>query len=137
MNNLLVDIKPDETWWTQRLTRVTGLVSSTTFPGYRFQVTGSWVTGLITVHVEYEEADVMSGVEETQHGRRWIIEHDATDMAVIQTCFKALLTSLEHRARENFTYDGRAILQPHYDLNTLMAISPARSLAAEPIPFEK
>lgn len=120
---------------TARWQHVTDVVSRVSFPGYEFSIQG-WVSGLVTLRVEYQEKDVMTGIPETQHGRRWIIEDDATDMAIIQTCFKALLTSLEHRAREHFTFEGRALLQPHYSLAAMLNIAPERRVDADALELE-
>jgi len=119
----------------RRWHHVMNVIARINFPGYQFypQCLANDEPGLVTVHVQYEEKDVMSGVKETQHGRRWIIEDDATDMAIIQTCFKALMTSLEHRARENFTVDNKAIMQPHYTLDDILEIAPERTVEAEAI----
>lgn len=124
---------------SDRAREVGRIVESIDFPGYTFLLgtKQNFNPEIVTVRVSYDEKDVMSGVKETQFGRRWIIEPEATDMAIIQTCFKALLTSLEHRAREHFTYQGKAILQPHFDLEKLLAIAPGRTEhAPDPIPFE-
>ncbi len=45
-----------------------------------------------------------------------------TNSEVVQTAFKAILTALEHEARELFTYRGVAILDGHYDLEQLASM---------------
>lgn len=58
---------------------------------------------------------------QTWHGRKWYVSAYSEDNEVCQTALKALLTSLEHEAREHFTVDGKAIYAPHYDLEFLLA----------------
>lgn len=56
-----------------------------------------------------------------QHGRKWYVSSHATDGEVVQTALKSVLTALEHEAREDFTYRGRAIFGPHCSLDALHA----------------
>lgn len=55
-----------------------------------------------------------------QHGRKWYISRYATDSEVVQTAFKAIVTALEHEAREEFRYRGIAVLGPHFDLDEMV-----------------
>lgn len=55
-----------------------------------------------------------------QQGRKWYVSKFATPAEVVQTAFLAVLTALEHEAREQFTYKGAAILGPHLDLDGLV-----------------
>lgn len=103
------------------------------FPGYIVE------TGQDTVNyvqVTYLEPDVFKGIVEIQKGRRWILEDDSVPIQVVQTLFKALSTSMEHRLRENFTVDKQAILNPHHDLNDLLKIAEKREHEAIEIPFK-
>lgn len=109
------------------------LVGRCKFPGYEFNVVEE--NGVCHVQVTYLEPDVMTGVTETQRGRMWRLEKNSEPIQVVQTAFKALLTSLEHRARENFTVDDFAVLEPHHDLDVLLEIAARRFHAANPIPI--
>jgi RNA binding exosome subunit len=51
------------------------------------------------------------------HGRKWYVSRYSTDSEVVQTAFKAIVTALEHEAREEFTFRGVAVFGPHFDLN--------------------
>jgi hypothetical protein len=57
---------------------------------------------------------------EVQKGRKWYVSKYSTPAEVVQTCFKAVITALEHEAREQFKYKGVAVLQPHMDLDMLV-----------------
>lgn len=107
------------------------LVARIKFPGYTFEVLEE--QGICNLYVTYMEPDVFSGVNEKQRSRPWPMSFVQEPIQVVQTAFKALLTSLEHRARENFTVDGLAVLEPHYNLDVLLKIAAQRQHDAKPI----
>ena len=55
-------------------------------------------------------------------GRKWRLSQYMTHSEVVQTAFLAVLTTLEHEARERFTYRGRTIFDPHYDVEKLWSL---------------
>lgn len=67
---------------------------------------------------------------EEQHGRKWYVSRHATPVEVVQTCLKAVLTALEHEAREGFTYKGVPVFQPHLNLEQLVELAQATVLRA-------
>lgn len=71
------------------------------------------------IQIRYTEPDIHSGEMEDQHGRKWYISQYATRSEVVQTAFKALVTSLEHQAREHFLYRGERVFGPHFDVDAL------------------
>lgn len=113
--------------------RVREIVGRVSFPGYEFQVEND--TPGYFVRVYYREADVVDGVEDYQWGRRWYVEPNSTPGQIAQTCFKAVLTSLEHRAREHFLYRGKPVLQPHMDVDKVWEMLPDRPTHAAAIQF--
>lgn len=54
-----------------------------------------------------------------QHGRKWFLSPHMTKSEVVLTALKAVLTFEEHETRERFLYRGRAIFDPHYDVDLL------------------
>jgi hypothetical protein len=79
------------------------------------------------VQVRYLEADVEGDPRdpndlELQHGRKWLVSRHATPSEFVQTCFKAVVTSMEHQAREHFTYRGARIFGPHFDVEQLVKL---------------
>jgi hypothetical protein len=118
---------PDE------LARVRQVVAGVKFPGYTFTVEP--LADHVYVQVSYDEPDVMSGVVEEQRGRKWLLPAGQTVGQIVQTCFKAILTSLEHRAREHFLYRGKPVLQPHMDLEKVWESLPAADRFAEELRF--
>lgn len=59
----------------------------------------------------------VTGQELAWFGRKWRLSRHMTDMEFVLTAFKALLTAMEHEARELFKVDGVALLDSHMDLD--------------------
>lgn len=55
-------------------------------------------------------------------GRKWFLSPYMTKSEVVQTAFKAVLTAVEHETREQFTYRGQPIFDPHYDVDKLVEL---------------
>jgi len=66
-----------------------------------------------------EAADVATGRPGVQCGRRWHLPRDAGPSEIVRTAFKAVLTWLEHEAREHFTYREARVFGPHLDVGRL------------------
>jgi len=98
-----------------RFNELKAIAAKVEFPGYIFDI--RLEKGVCLVRIKYDEPDVFTGVNETQYGRDWKIEDNWDGMQLVNTLFKALLTSLEHRARENFLYNRRPIMHPHRTLD--------------------
>jgi hypothetical protein len=54
---------------------------------------------------------------EFNSGRKWRISYHACRGEVVQTAFTAVLAWFEHEVREAFLWQGRAIFQPHSNLD--------------------
>lgn len=80
---------------------------------------------LITIHVEYEEADVdvPDGLPMTQRSRRWIIEPTDGETEIVNTCFAAVMRSYDHVVKEHFTYDGVRVFSPHTSIEKRMELA--------------
>ena len=52
-------------------------------------------------------------------GRKWFLSSHMTRSEIIQTALIATLAAVEHEAREDFKYRGKAIFGPHYDVDML------------------
>jgi hypothetical protein len=50
------------------------------------------------------------------HGRKWHIDPASTRAEVVRTALKAALTWQEHETRESFTYRGKPIHGPHFEI---------------------
>lgn len=65
----------------------------------------------------------ITSVEQEWGGRKWLLSPHMMKSEIIQTALKAILTAVEHEAREAFLYRGRAIFGPHFDVDQLWEIS--------------
>ena len=76
--------------------------------------------GQMYLQASYHEPDVVTGKVELQQTRKWILSEHMTKSEIVQTAFKACLTSMEHRTREHFLYKGERVYSPHYDVEALV-----------------
>jgi len=53
-------------------------------------------------------------------GRKWLLSPYMTESEFFLTCQKAVLTALEHEARENMTVDGVNVFNPHISVNEMI-----------------
>lgn len=79
--------------------------------------------GAIYLHAEYDEPDSTTGKIEIQRTRRWFLSPEMTRSEIVQTVFKCVMTSMEHRAREWFKYKQRAIFGPHFSVDDLVELA--------------
>lgn len=78
--------------------------------------------GGIHLQATYIEADIVTSKPEVQHTRKWLLSPAMTRSEIVQTCFKLIMTSMEHRAREGFKYRGKRVFGPHFDVEALWQI---------------
>lgn len=102
------------------------IVSEITCLDYSFVVEVKY--GVPYLQLRYVEADIVTGDPMDQHGRKWMLSPHMVRSEVVQTALKAVLTSMEHRAREAFKYKGERIFGPHFDVEALVALARARRL---------
>jgi len=55
-------------------------------------------------------------------GRKGFLSSPTSKSEIVQTAFKAVITALEHEARETFRYKGEAIFGPHFDCDLLVEL---------------
>lgn len=72
------------------------------------------------LQVEFIAPDVVTGHPSVQRGRKWLLSQHMVPSEVVTTAFKAVLTAVEHEARESFTYRGEAVMGPHFDVDELV-----------------
>lgn len=110
------------------MARARQVLNRITFLGYRFEVSLS-SGGSCYLRANYDDKDVYSGDLQTQFTRRWLLSPQSTDSEIVQTAFKACLTSMEHRTREHFKYRGARVFGPHFDVEDLVALCRERENA--------
>lgn len=81
--------------------------------------------GRLVLRVRFGAADNVSGERAVQRGRKWFLSLHMTRSEVVSTALKAVLTAVEHEAREKFLYRGRAIFGPHHDVELLHELAGA------------
>lgn len=91
------------------------------FGDWRFEVTDA-VTDSCALRVVFIAPDNDTGRVEIQCGRWWVLRNGLTVSEVVTTALKAVLTAVEHEAREQFTYKGKPIFGPHWDVEELLAL---------------
>lgn len=102
------------------------LIKLVEFPDYTFtiEVDGRGATYL---QASYLDRDVDTPwKEELQKTRRWFLSPFMTKSEIVQTCLKCVLTSMEHKVREWFTYKGERVFGPHFDVEALVEIARAK-----------
>jgi hypothetical protein len=99
------------------LEEVQNVLADVKFDGHEFLVEET-PTGF-HLHVRCPGVDVDSGAPCFHSGRKWHIPHDAIRSDVVRTAFKAVLTWLEHEARERFTYRKARVFGPHLDVELM------------------
>jgi hypothetical protein len=75
------------------------------------------------LQVEFAAPCNVTGATCTQTGRKWRLSEYMTHSEFVHTGLKAVLTAIEHEARETFLYKGRAIFGPHFDVDALWEIA--------------
>ena len=90
------------------------------YSGLRFLL--SLDGGRPVLQVESDGQCARTGEPLTWRGRKWFLSFHMTRSEVVQTAFKAVLTALEHEARESFLYRDQPIFGPHFDVEKLVAL---------------
>ena len=88
------------------------------YPEYKFiaMIDGR---GEMFLQAMYFEEDIYTKEDVGQFTRRWFISPEMSKSELVQTAFKCVMTSMEHRVREHFLYSGRRVFGPHFDIDDL------------------
>ena len=112
--------------------RAKAILSLVQFPGHTFRVAGDFTDGTAYLQALFmAPCNVRGGDFYPQATRKWLLSRHMTQSELVQTAFKFVLTSLEHEAREQFTYRGAAIFGPHFDVEQLVALCERGAQALE------
>lgn len=90
------------------------------YPSYSFEVREGH--GGVFLQATCWDDDVVTGDHERQYTRKWLLSPHMTKSEVVQTAFKCVLTSAEHRVREWFRYLDMPIFGPHFDVDDLAGL---------------
>jgi hypothetical protein len=75
------------------------------------------------LQLKFEQPCTTTGEHKPWSGRKWFLSPHMTDSEVITTAFKAVITSVEHEAREKFRWRDRAIFGPHVNVHALYQVA--------------
>ena len=76
------------------------------------------------VQMEYMEPDItkLGSPPVKQSTRKWYISPYSTDTEVVETCFAMVCRSQLHIAGEHFTFHGRQVYSPHFNIEGRMEL---------------
>lgn len=75
--------------------------------------------GGFMIQVQYMELDVDDPEARgptLQKARKWYVSSFSTDTEIVETAFAACRRSMDHVLKEHFTYKGRRVYSPHFDV---------------------
>jgi hypothetical protein len=124
------------------LTYLRSVLDRVAFPGFEFEVVlhSSHILPpdqALSYHMRVsckEGTCNVSGEPHSWNGRCWRLSEHMTPTEIVLTAFKAVLTALEHEAREQFTYKGVAVLDSHIDVEELVKARSENKLDARSHP---
>jgi hypothetical protein len=102
------------------LEEINDVLARVKFPAYSFRVKEN--TAGLYLQIKCEGKCNVTGTDSVWFSRKWSLSYHMTDGEIVQTAFKAVLTALEHEARELFTYRDVSIFDPHYDIEKLVEL---------------
>lgn len=117
--------------------RIEDVLKQIDYPGLRIQVEEhrhNLGSTLFLRVVCLEGTCNVTGQPMSWNGRWWRLSEHMTTTEIVLTAFKAVLTALEHEAREQFTYKGVAVLDSHIDVEELVRIRSEEKLDGRPHP---
>lgn len=102
--------------------QVTKLLEDVSYPGLLLQ---TYQDAEQRVHVRcHNPAGVcaQTGKPWNWSGRWHRLSDHSTDSEIVATCFHAIITALEHEARESFRFEGQPVYDSHLDVRQLAAL---------------
>jgi hypothetical protein len=75
--------------------------------------------GPLYLQVLFKDKDRITGKEEIQRCRKYVLSYHMTDSEVVRSAFQAVKAAMMHEVEEAFTYKGRRVFNPHMDLDNL------------------
>jgi len=118
--------------------QIHAIVADTRFRDWQFHV-GPMGDGFF-LQIRFVAPDAETGALEVQHGRKWYLSRFAIADEIVKTTWLAVMTALEHEAREAFRYQDEAVFGPHTDVGALVELQrthqpvgrPERTAASTP-----
>lgn len=105
------------------IAEVRDIVSEVKYRDWRFLVEVEQFPGFATAPaclvIEFDEPCNVTGAPAVQRSRKWRLSPHMTKGEIVQTALLAVRTALEHEMREQFTWRGKPIFGPHFDIECL------------------
>lgn len=102
------------------------IVALVSYPDYVFEVLVE--NDIAFLRGSYLDPDIVTHERARHYTRKWRLSEYMVRSELVQTVFKCVLTSAEHRTREHFLYRGERVFGPHFDVDALYEIAKARRL---------
>lgn len=102
----------------QTLESIKAVVSDIQFNDWTFRV-DTYSDGTPYIQVLFVDKDRITGNEEIQRCRKWVLSFHMVNSEIVRTAFKAVTAAMEHEVEEAFKYKGARIFNPHVDLDKL------------------
>lgn len=99
------------------LADVKSVLADIVFKNHQFNV--ETVSDGFQLQLSCDEVDLSNGEPSLQFGRKWHVGKRAGKSEIVQTAFKAVVTWMEHDAREHFRYKGAQVFGPHFEIDDL------------------
>jgi hypothetical protein len=100
------------------------ILSSLRYRDWKFNLYGSG-ENYMYLQLSWEAADTDTGVKSQQKSRKWLLSAHMTKTEIVNTAWFAVKTAIEHEAREEFFYRGKAIYNTHLDVAQLHTMADA------------
>lgn len=97
------------------------------FPGFEFHLGQDGYRGFL--QIKCKGTCNVTGQDYSWSGRKWLLSPHMTPSEIVNTALKAVLTAIEHEAREKFTYKGVTIYDPHTDVEELVKLRQTKELS--------
>lgn len=100
------------------LEEIKNLVNECQFNDWMFRV-DTYADGTPYLQVLFKDKDRITGIEEIQRCRKWVLSLHSTNSEIVRAAFKAVEAAALHEVQEAFKFRGARIYNPHMDLEEL------------------
>jgi hypothetical protein len=102
----------------QTLDTIKAVAAQIQYNDWKFHI-GTYSDGTPYIQVLFLDKDRITGVEEIQRCRKWVLSFHMVNSEIVRTAFKAVHAAMDHELEEAFKYRGVRIFNPHMDLDSL------------------
>ncbi len=74
------------------------------------------------MRVQFHADCTKTKVAQDWNGRKWVLSEHMVKSEIVLTAFKAMMTAIEHEARESFFVEGQPIFGPHINVDVLIGL---------------